>query len=319
MSNVMVAEPAGAPSPFFQGTNHQCAWDSTSIGWAKTCPRLYYYSMVCGYRSKGENVHLRFGIEYHKALQDYDTFKALGEGHDQAVHSTITSLMERLGDYPEPDQMISKSSVKLKTKANLIRTVVWYLDCFVDDAAETFILKNGEPAVEQSFRFELGLGVGNQPYILCGHLDRIVKFNDELFVMDRKTTTSTIGPYWFDQFEPNNQMTTYTFAGQIILQAPVKGVIIDAAQVAVTFSRFQRSITYRSQDQLDEWYNDLEHLLRTFQSYADEEYWPQNDTACDKFGGCRFRSVCSRSPSVRQAFLDSDFEREHPWNPLEIR
>jgi hypothetical protein len=54
------------------------------------------------------------------------------------------------------------------------------------------------------------------------------------------------------------------------------------------------------------------------EEYAKEGYWPQNDTACDKYGGCRFRGVCSRSPSVRQAFLDSDFRREM-WNPLDTR
>jgi hypothetical protein len=299
-------------SPFLPNTHIQYAWDSTSLSWAKTCPRLYYYSMVCGYRPKGESVHLRFGIEYHLALQQYDLMKATGADHDDALHRTIQELVPRLIDYVDPDDD-ARPSEKAKTKANLVRTVVWYLERFQDDPAQTWIKRDGTPAVEQSFRFEL-----DDTTFLCGHLDRIVSYQGDLYVMDRKTTYSTPGSYYFDRYEPDNQMSLYTLAGQVILKTPVRGVIIDVAQVAVGFSRFVRGLTYRTKDQLDEWRHDLRPLLHNMEAYAKEGYWPQNDTACDKYGGCRFRGVCSRSPSVRQAFLDSDFRRE-PWNPLDTR
>ena len=51
-------------------------------------------------------------------------------------------------------------------------------------------------------------------------------------------------------------------------------------------------------------------------------YWPMNDTACDKFGGCRFRGICSKSPSVRERFLSTDYvklPKEDRWNPLRSR
>lgn len=317
-----------APSPFLPGTHIQYAIDSTSIGWMKTCPRLYYYNMILGYRPKEESIHLRFGIEYHKALEQYDMGRANAQTHEEAQHIVVYELMQRLADYEDPPEG-AKASARVKTKENLVRSVVWYLENFKDDPAKTYIKTDGKPAVEQSFRFELGFAprlqpvgeglTGAQPYLLCGHLDRVVTFNDELFVMDRKTTTTTPSEYYFNQYEPNNQMTLYTLAGQIILKSPVKGVIIDVAQVAVGFSRFVRGITYRSPDQIEEWLEDLKHHLAAMENYATEGYWPQNDTACDKFGGCRFREVCSRSPAVRRVFLESDFTREEPWNPLVVR
>ena len=88
-----------------------------------------------------------------------------------------------------------------------------------------------------------------QPYLLCGHLDRVVNYFDDLFVMDRKTSTSTLSSYFFQQFDPNNQMSLYSLAGQVVLNSPVKGVIIDAAQVLMDSSRFVRHITYRTPDQ----------------------------------------------------------------------
>lgn len=307
------------PSPFIEGTNIQFAWDSTSLGWAKTCPRLYYYSMVYGYRGKEESIHLRFGIEYHEALRFYDESRANGIDHDTAVHDTVRVLLARNHEYPIIDEE-AKPSIRAKSKENLFRTFIWYLDIFKNDTAKTYIKNNGDPAVEQNFKFmaDFGPQVGNDPYIICGYLDRIVDYQGETFVMDRKTTYSTPGSYYFDRYEPDNQMSLYTLAGQIILGAPVKGVIIDVAQVAIEFSRFVRGFTYRTQDQLDEWRRDLRITLNHMEEYALEGYWPQNDTACDKYGGCKFREVCSKSPSVREAFLKSDFKRE-PWNPLVTR
>jgi hypothetical protein len=61
-----------SPPPFLPDTQIQYAWDSTSLGWLKTCPRLYQYSMLEGWRSRGESVHLKFGQLYHSGLELYD-------------------------------------------------------------------------------------------------------------------------------------------------------------------------------------------------------------------------------------------------------
>ena len=44
-------------SPFLPGTKIQYAWDSTSLGWLKTCPSLYFYHMIEGWRMKGGRYH----------------------------------------------------------------------------------------------------------------------------------------------------------------------------------------------------------------------------------------------------------------------
>ncbi len=319
-------------SPFLPGTSIQYAWDSTSLGYLKTCPRLYQYEMLEGWRNREESVHLRFGIEYHHALQDYDLEIAASIRHDDAVHDVVRELLIRTQDF-NPDH-------KTKTRESLVRTVIWYLDNYRDDPAETLILSDGKPAVEQSFRFELDYGPSRknpreygaspmdtanglvQPYVLCGHLDKIVRYNDELFVMDHKTTTFEPSNYYFSKYEPDNQMSLYTLAAKVVLDAPVRGVIIDAAQVKDTWSRFGRGFTFRTPDQLEEWLNDLRYWLTLAEQYATAGRWPQNDTACDKFGGCRFRDICSKSPAVRERFLEGNFNKlgeEERWNPLKAR
>jgi len=347
--NEVVAMPA--PSCFLEGTFIQYAWDSTSLGYLKTCPRLYYYHMICGYIAKDESIHLRFGGEYHAAIQDFENFRASGHQYEDALRETLRLLLIRIRDW-DPDTGTKAGSYK--NPRTLVQLVVDYFDNYREDAAKTVILENGKPAVELTFRFELDFGpkilseslinqeIGfqrglgrteedinpskpaTQPYLLCGHLDRVVSMNDNIMVIDHKTTTSTLGDYWFNQFAPNNQMTLYTFAGKVVMDMEVKGVVIEGAQIGLEkfTTKFSRGFTYRSDDLIDEWLNDLEHHLNAAESFAEAGHWPMNDMSCDKYGGCRFRDICSKNPSVREHYLKSDFiqlPQEDRWNPLKSR
>lgn len=324
-------------SPYLPGTKVRYAWDSTCIGAFKTCPRYYYYSIVVGWQPKSESIHLRFGQEYHTALQEYDILRAQGEPHEDSMSQVVAKAMARTSDwFPNND---SKAG-RYKNRVTLIGLVVDYLDHFRDDPAETYIRADGTPAVELSFRFELPYGPqkaewrsldsgGNREsgfdthYLLCGHLDRVVDFNGQLLVMDHKTTTTTISDYYFAQYEPNNQMSLYTLAGNVVLNEPIRGVMVRAAQVLLEKpNAFTTGFTYRTPDQIDEWLGDLSIHLAHAEACAVADYWPMNDTACDKFGGCRYRGICSKSPQVRDKFLAADFiqlPEDERWNPLKPR
>lgn len=310
-----------ALSPFLPGTNIQWAWDSTSLGYLKTCPRLYQYIMVEGWQSESESVHLRFGQELHKAIENYHISRAADIPHDDAVFDVVRALLASTEGWVVNEDT---RAGKYKNRRSLVRTVIHYLDDHQDDPASTYIKENGEAAVELSFRFELDFSPRSAegvPFTLCGHLDRVVNFQDSLYVMDYKTTTSTPSSSYFAQWEPNNQMTLYTLASKVIMDTPIKGVIIDAAQILLEppYSRFVRGMTYRTEMQLEEWIDDLAWWFSLAETWAENNHWPMNDTACDKYGGCRFRSICSKSPQVREQFLKAEFKKGPAWNPLEVR
>lgn len=299
------------PSPFIGDTSFQWAWNATSLSYLKTCPQLYKYRMIDGWRAKGESVHITFGQLYHSAREHYDRYTVQGMSHDEALDLVVQEAMVASKDWPFEHNA--------KTREGLIRTIIWDLENYKDDAIKTIILANGKPAVELSFQFDIPLlTVAGEPYVLCGHLDRIVDMQGDLFIADYKTTGSTPGQYYFDQYNPDCQMSLYSLAGRTVYNQPIKGVMIYAMQVAVGFSRPERGMTYRTPEQLDEWLQDTFYWLKTAERYASEGYWPRNDTACHKFGGCTFRDICGKSPSVRQAFLETDFEVKR-FNPLEIR
>jgi hypothetical protein len=307
---------APAPSIFLSGTYVQYAYDSMTLGWLKECPRKYFYSAIEGWRPKGEAVNLKFGGLYHAGLELYDRQRTAGVDHDEAILDTIHFLLKETWENGQPWQ----SDHHAKTRETLVRSVVWYLDQFgKDDPAKTVVLASGKPAVELSFQLNLNWGpTPGQSYVLCGHMDRIVEYASGTYGMDRKTTSSTIAPSYFDQFDPDNQMSLYTLASKVVFNTPVKGIIIDAAQVAVGFTRFARGFTYRTDAQIEEWLTDLRFWFNQQADFAEKGYWPMNDKSCHKYGGCAFRKVCSKSPEVREIFLNSDFVKE-PWNPLEPR
>lgn len=310
---------APAPSPFIEGTTIRWAWDATCLSDFAKCPRYYYLKRVEGW-SNETGIHLRWGSEFHKALEDYDRERAAGIHHDDSMHDTLRALLERIEGW-EPEAR-SKSE-ELKSKANLVRSVIWYLCHYEEDPARTVIREGGKPAVELNFNFALDIWpldyTPETPYHLCGYLDRVVEFGGDKYVMDRKTTTTTLGSYYFDRYDNDLQMSLYTMAGQVLLQSPIKGVIVDAVQVAVGFSRFVRGFTYRSPDRLEEWLGETRYWISRAEECSVRDYWPMNTTSCDKYGGCEFRGICSKSPVVREKFLESEFMKEELWNPLKPR
>lgn len=316
---------SGEQSPF-SSPGVQFAWDSTSLGYFKECPRKYYYTMIEGFRGGGSSVHFEFGGLYHSGLELYDHERAAGLEHEQAQANMVRMVLESTWVAESVDEhgVVTPGhpvdwNHNLKTRFNLVRSLVWYTEQFCDDPAKTVILSNGKPAVELSFRFDAGDGI-----LLCGHLDRVVEWNGSKFVMDRKTTTSTISSYYFNNYTPDNQMTLYSLAGRVILDSPVRGVIIDAAQIAVGFTRFERGMAYRTDDMLEEWLTQTKDYIQRAQIMGEwsvtrgEAAFPMNDKACHNYGGCQFRDICGSDPRVRSTFLESNFRRD-PWNPLKTR
>lgn len=297
----------------------QFAWDATSLSAFKECPRKYYYSIVLGYEPKQRSYHLTFGIFYHEALETYDHARSSGLSHDQSTQAAIWSTLKKTWDTQL--QRPWNSGDPYKNRFTLIRTIIWYLDHFADDPISTIQLANGKPAVELSFRYEFPYRMGTgESVIACGHLDRLGEIGGGVWVVDRKTTKHELNERYFQQFSPDTQMTWYTLAGKIVYDVPVQGVILDGAQVLVNSSRFQRQPISRTRSQLDEFIGDVKLLLGQAEGYAEDNYWPQNTASCFNFGGCKFRSICSRSPEVRQQFLDDPTQfQKRIWDPLVVR
>ncbi len=324
----------------------QFCWDSTSLSLASTCWRKYYYKLIEGWQPDGGSAHLRFGSHYATALEHY--YKHIAAGLDpesaliEIVHEALIETWEHEWEEVPADILLESGAINyatkrqripdtgapweslhnLKTRGNLIRTIIWYFDHFRDDPASVILLANGKPGVEYTFKLPVDEGL-----ILSGHIDRLVSYSDDPYVMDQKTTGSTISGRFFSEFDLSIQMSCYTFAGKMIYNLPVKGVIIDGAQIAVGFTRFERGFTFRSEPQLNEWYDEMMEITlegrKRFTLWQETgnalRAFPRNLTACNNYGGCEFRDICSKPKEFRDQFLRGSFTKGEPWDPMKVR
>lgn len=287
---------------------HQLFWDASSLSAFLKCPRYYFMTMLCGYRPKAESHHLTFGTLYHHGLEFFDRQIVAGLSHDDAVYAMVREILVKSKDF--------KSEDPNKNRETLLRTLVWYTEEYKEDQFKTYRLSNGEAAVELSFRVLLPFySSAGEQYGGCGHFDKVATHSGGFYILDKKTTKSTLSSYYFDSYNPDVQMTWYSLAGQIVLEKPISGVVVDGVQIAVGFSRFARGVIFRSKGILGEFMDNLKTIFDLAEWYAQRKEWPMNQTACDKYGGCAFRSVCTADPMLRKHFLSSDYKIE-PWNPL---
>jgi len=320
-------EPEERPNSSFspEYPNLQTSWDQTSLGELKLCPQKYKYSIIDGYEPRDTNVHFIFGTAYHHAFELYDHLRADGQDYKSAVHETVKDTLQRTWrkDLGRP----WPSDNPVKNRGTLIRSIIWYLDHFKNDPLETVILHDGSPAVELSFRIELGCqsALTGEPFVLCGHIDKLVNYEGKKAIVDKKTTKFSINQAFFMRFSPDNQVSAYMLAGGFILEEPVTTMIIDAAQILVNSTKFQRGVIHRTEGQLQEWLKDTWIWIAQAEIYAKMDYWPRNDKACaiphqdPKTGeiryGCPFREVCAADTSMRQILLDANFNRR-VWDPI---
>lgn len=307
----------------------QLAWDSTSIQRFKSCPRKYQYESVLGYKPKKTPIAMTFGTHIHTILE-YHTKQHIAKPlpHKEEVERTI---LFAINETLEPKEILNPATGEKetiyqsyftddtkRTRSNLLRLIIWYLEHYRNDNLEVVLKTDGEPAVELSFRFDTHERTHkDESFILCGHIDKIVKYNGNIWVLDYKTTGQTVDRMR-DYYTLDDQMTLYTLAANVATQHHVHGAILDVMACQVHANQFGRHTLPRNADILNEWLAEAILWMRLAEQYAESNYWPKNQQSCSKYSGCQFREICSLTPSMRQRFLDAQFIIEF-WDPLRIR
>lgn len=272
---------------------------------------------------------LVYGQCRHFAHETYAKARALGSGRDDALDLAVQVALETSWAPHNLDELAAlgpKADAKKRTRHNLVRSIVWWDEEFGDDdTVRTLVLPDGRVAAELSWTLPLpATAPDGSTYLLCGHFDRLVHFTGGNYVGEYKTTTNQLSSFYFNRFSPNTQVSTYSAAGQIYVPDGIKGVLIEAEQVGVGFSRFERHYAHRSRQQNDEWMRTVMAWIKRAERDAedlaagDPEAFPQNQSACGNYGGCQFRGICNMAPSQREKFLEADFNREY-WDPLRTR
>lgn len=322
-ANFETASCFSAKTPKFQ-----TAWDSTSLACFKACARRYYYMHVLGYQSRGSSPHLYFGIAFHEGREKYRHALAQGSTHDEAVLVMVKYTLDKTGTRDASGRWTSWlnddiKSANIKNRYTLVRSLVWWADWQKDLPLTTLILANGKPAVELSFRFH-AFDLDDEPILLCGHMDEVADDDSgQRYVADAKTSQNALKDSYFQQFSPNTQISLYSVAAKVVLDEEgvrgeprrIAGVLIDAAQIGVNFTRFARRPIPRPAAVLEEFLDETKGWIALAHDYARRDYWPKNESSCFL---CSFKRVCSQAPSFRETWLKTDYV-SWAWNPLEAR
>jgi hypothetical protein len=167
----------------------------------------------------------------------------------------------------------------------------------------------------------------------AGHIDRVVHFGDEVFVLDYKSSKYPLTLEWVQGFDRSTQFFGYYTAAAIMASQPNSvfpghpaGVLVDGLQLQVNATRFARFPLRYSPTIANEFLENLEALVRIKAETAARLglYPTEAESECNAYrkmdgsGGCEFRKICNAPPATRDYELRQRFTRS-VWDPSQPR
>jgi len=287
------------------------AVDSTIIAAFRSCPRKCYLQYIEHWKPKDQSIHLIAGGAFASAVERARVvyFKK-GGSRDDAAAEGLRVLWETYGWAEAPEG-------SAKSWDRLAGAFEFYLATYPLGKDGAIPIKVGASVEGIEFSFANPLDVKHpktlQPILYTGRSDLVAQFAGGVYIFDEKTA-SQLGASWGYQWDLRSQFTGYCWGCQ---QAgiDVAGIIVRGIGILKTKYSTEQVITYRSDYEINRWYNQVHHdIERMKQCYA-MDYWDYNlDHSCNEYGGCPFRSVCKSSEP--ESWLNTYFEKR-VWDPMQ--
>ena len=101
------------------GNPIQKIWDTSSLSSFLSCPRLYNYTNLQGYKSKTYGMATGFGSAVHEGFEVLDAHKFKGASKEEAVVASIKHVLLEFGE------SLNLSEDKARGLTSVLRAVVW--------------------------------------------------------------------------------------------------------------------------------------------------------------------------------------------------
>lgn len=287
--------------------------DNFALSTHQTCPAKYDLRIRQGYTTRYRSGALGFGGALHAGLAEWYKGKGIGAAL-QAIHEVWPDNLP-IDDY--------------RTKEKCLNTMVEYSKNY---PMETFkvIGMPDNPVVEVAFTIETGMYLpcdecwllDSEPFEpLCencqkpkepieygGIFDTLVEFSGQVFILEHKST-SVLGPSYFNQFKPNNQVTGYIWGASEMSGTKVNGAIINAIGIyKAGKTKFERHITTRNATAIEEWKRDVYAECLAIKSNERREHFSKRTSACTLYGLCEFHSIHTLDHETeRRKRLETDY------------
>lgn len=318
--------------------------DSSIINDLKKCPAKFDFAHCQDYKGRGTNVHLHAGGAFavgceatrrafylgeykylrpaftgvlpdgteEKRPAEWLTRECKPSDRELAIQCGVEALMSSYGDFEAPDY----GSGSAKTLDRMAGALIFYWDNYPlnHDSAFPIMLPGEKRGIEFNFTEVLPIDhpdTGN-PLLYTGRLDAVLNFAGGHWGFDEKTTTS-LGPTWGGKWALRGQFLGYTW-GCRQAGIPIKGIVVRGVSILKTKYEVAESINEYADWHVDQWYSELLEWIQDAKLAYLAKRWRHNyGDACDDFGGCAFKHVCtSKNPAP---WLATQFERRH-WDPI---
>lgn len=283
--------------------------DNTIRSCFASCERKAFLAYFQHWKTKGGNINLHAGKAFARGVEvTRRCFYDDKMPEKDAVFEGQRALFIAYGDFVCPED--NPKSLPMMVTA-LDEYFMHYP--MTTDHIQPLMTKD-KAAVEFSFSIPLPIDhpVTGMPLIYAGRFDMLGLYQDQLWVVDEKTTKQ-LGATWPKQWRLRSQFTGYCWGARTV-DYPVAGAIIRGIAIYKKSFGHAESIQYRQQWQIDQWYTqllyDIERMIVCWKS----GYWGYDlGDACAAYGGCEFVEVCTSQDAQR--WLTQDFIQQE-WHPL---
>jgi len=307
------------------------------------CPAKYHLRKL-GWTTRRRSGALSFGGALHEGLAEWyrtgsgeKALMKIGEVWPESApaddyrnkQKCLTVMLEYMKVYGhEPFKVVMAGDKPLIEVAFTLDTGM-YLDCIGykvgenPDGSSRWELGCGWRWSEDGFRYSPTHGEDNicpkcghelEPIEYGGIMDGVVEFGPQIYVLEHKST-SQLGPTYFNQFKPNNQVTGYVWAGGVMSGKRAGGAIINAIGVyKAGATKFERKPTSRSDAEIAEWLENVRRECNAIRRCEVTGEYAMRTTACTMYGLCEYHSVHTLPPgTARERRLEQDYVKEH-WD-----
>lgn len=303
-------------APEVLGTSFPLLIDNTARSAWVGCPEQFFRQAVQSVRGRGlPSIHLHAGGAFAKGLEvGRRAFYQHQQTQAQAEAAGLTALVEAYGTDTELDPARSGD----KSLDGLIRAYESYMLEYPFGVTKLVPLQfpNGEVAVEFNFAIAIPETVHPEtgdPILYGGRFDMVGVYNDQLFVVDEKTSTS-LGERWARQWDLDSQFTGYCWAARGYGHL-VAGAIIRGVGLLKTKTTHAEAIIYRPEWQVNRWLDQLiEEIGDMIKAWKRGRYKKTLDKkACDAYSGCPYKTLCETPEPDR--WLSTHYHVV-VWNPV---
>jgi hypothetical protein len=270
------------------------------------CFRRFYYQKVLGLKPKTTPAALSFGTAIHSAVE---MFYSMTSGMDKPTQEQKVEI--KIAVVQEFARSWTESGNAGDIKRNLETGVMImnnYVDKYIHDTSK-FELEDIET------HQWVAMPNGTMMLVI---MDRVLRESNMIVLVDTKTTSGSISPYYFRGFENHLATTLYAYTVEQLL-GRCDYVMIDAIKVPPPpinskAEPFGRAPFMRTKLQMDDAINTycsvsdyiMSVLKRPREEWATRFY--ANMSECSAYGGCQYLDICKHGLTHPTVKINFDIE-----------